>query len=124
MSFSTFTNIVTTLFCLAVLVQSVRMMRSLRAVKDGALSEVVGALDASTKEARAVLSELKAALGECTGNARVLTESRSMAEELGVMIGIANASAERLVEASSAANRGRADGGDQADAETHAEAAA
>jgi mevalonate kinase len=107
MTFATVANIATMLFCLAVLVQSVRMMRSLKAVKEGALTEVVEALDKSTAQARVVLSELKMALGHCAGHARVLGEAKEMAEELGVMIGIANASAERLVEAASAANAAR-----------------
>lgn len=105
MSFAVVTNIVTMIFCLAVLVQSVRMMRSLKSVKEGALTEVVGALDRSTAQARAVLSDMKATLGECAGGQRVVLEGKEMAEELSVMIGIANATAERLVEAASSANR-------------------
>lgn len=101
MSFATLANIATMVLCLAVLVQSVRMMRSLRAVKDGALTDVVHALDKSTTHARVVLSELKIALGECANRTQVLDEARDMAEELGVMIGIANASAERLVDVAS-----------------------
>ena len=103
MTFATLANIATMLFCAAVLIQSVRMMRSLKAVKDGALTDVVQALDKSTTHARAVLSELKVALGECANRTQVLGEAKDMAEELGVMIGIANASAERLVEVASAA---------------------
>ena len=101
MSFATFSNIATTVLCLAVLIQSVRMMRSLKAVKEGALTDVVGALDKSTAEARAVLSEMKAALVHCAGNGRVLDNSRAIADELRLMIDIANATAERLVEAAS-----------------------
>jgi hypothetical protein len=102
MTFATVINIATMLFCLAVLVQSVRMMRSLKAVKEGALTQVVEALDKSTVHARAVLSELKMALGQCASHTHVLGEAKEMAEELGIMIGIANASAERLVEAAAA----------------------
>ena len=104
MNFATLTNIATMAFCLAVLIQSVRMMRSLKAVKDGALTDVVGALDKSTAQARLVLGELKATLGDCAANNRLLLESKEMAEELGVMIGIANASAERIMEAAGNAN--------------------
>ena len=109
MSFAIATNIATMILCLAVLVQSVRMMRSLKSVKEGALVEVVGALDRSTAQARAVLSDLKVTLAECGGSDRLLVEGKDMAEELGVMIGIANASAERLVEAAGRANRKPAD---------------
>ena len=114
MTFAIATNIATMALCLAVLVQSVRMMRSLKAVKDGALTDVVGALDRSTAQARGVLSELKAALVDCAGNARVLDEGKNMADELGVMIEIANNTAERLMTAASSANRAADD--DQADA--------
>jgi hypothetical protein len=105
MTFATLANIATMLFCAAVLVQSVRMMRSLRAVKEGALADVVGALDRSTMQARTVLSELRTALGECGINARRLSDAKEIAAELEVMIGIANASAERLLDAASAARR-------------------
>lgn len=105
MSFATLANIVTAVFCLAVLVQSVRMMRALRAMKDGDLREVVEALDRSTAQARGVLSELKAALGDCARSENALGQGRELADELGVMIGIANASAERLMEAADGANR-------------------
>lgn len=105
MSFAVITNIATMAFCLAVLVQSVRMMRALKTVKEGALVEVVGALDRSTTQARAVLGELRDTLGQCSGSARVLIEGKDLAEELGVMIGIANAAAERIMDASRAARR-------------------
>ncbi|OWK28330.1 DUF6468 domain-containing protein [Sphingomonas mucosissima] len=104
MSFQILTSVATMIFCSAVLVQSVRMMRSLRAVKDGALTEVVGALDASTTQARLVLSELRQTLHDCASSSRTLANGKEIAEELSVMIGIANATAERLVEAAGAAN--------------------
>ena len=107
MSFEILTSVATMIFCSAVLVQSVRMMRSLRAVKDGALTEVVGALDKSTAQARVVLSELRETLHDCATSARSLADAREIAEELSVMIGIANASAERIVEAAGAANGAR-----------------
>lgn len=97
-------NIVTALCCAAVLVQSVRMMRSLNAMKNGGLADMVAALDQSTTQARAVLSQLKAALIECAGSARMVDQGRTMADELGMMIGIADATAERLMTAAAAAN--------------------
>ena len=105
MSFAVVANIVTALLCTAVLVQSVRMMRALRSLKEGALGEVVGALDGATAQARAVLAELKTALRDCAGAERAARDGKAMADELGVMIGISDASAERLVEAAAAANR-------------------
>jgi len=105
MNVAVITNILTMALCIAVLVQSVRMMRSLKAVKEGALTDVVTALDRSTVQARGVLSEIKAALMECAGNARILEDCKDMADELSVMIEIANSTAERLVQAASVANR-------------------
>jgi hypothetical protein len=122
MNFAVITNILTMALCIAVLVQSVRMMRSLKAVKEGALTDVVTALDRSTVQARAVLSELKAALVECAGNARVLNEGKSMADELGVMIEIANNTAERLVQAAADANRASIVDGAEADADASEDA--
>ena len=102
MSFTAFTNIITILFCIAVLVQSVRMMRSLKQVRESQLDRTVGALDTATAKARSVLSELKDTLTtEGAANTRALGEAREVREELNVMVGIANAMAERLIEAAS-----------------------
>lgn len=110
MSFTAFTNIITILFCLAVLVQSVRMMRSLDRVRESQLDRTVGALDTATAKARSVLSELKETLlTEGAANAQALGEAREVREELNVMVGIANAMAERLIEAASAGSRNEAE---------------
>ncbi|TCP72407.1 DUF6468 domain-containing protein [Sphingomonas sp. PP-CE-1G-424] len=105
MNFSTVANIATIILCAAVLVQSVRMMRSLKAVRGGAIADVVEALDRSTGQARMVLSELRDALGECAHSARAVAEGKAIADELTVMIGIANASADRMADAADAARR-------------------
>ena len=103
MGFATFINIITVIFCLAVLVQSVRMMRSLDAVKGTALPQMIQALDTATLQASQVLGELKQTLRtDGAANARVLAQAEEIRDELGVMIGIANASADRLVETASA----------------------
>ncbi len=110
MSIAVTTNLLTMALCLAVLVQSVRMMRSLRRVKDGALTEVVAALEKATGEARTVLSDMKSTLGrECADNARLVAEARGLRDELSVMIGIADATAERIVEAVGTANAARSE---------------
>ncbi|HYZ47737.1 MAG TPA: DUF6468 domain-containing protein [Sphingomonas sp.] len=102
MGFATFVNIITVILCLAVLVQSVRMMRSLAAVKEAALPQMVQALDAATARAGQVLAELKEMLRtEGAANARALAEAQEIRDELGVMIGIANATADRLLAAAS-----------------------
>jgi len=105
MNFAPIGNIAMTLLCLAVLFQSVRLMRALKIVKDGGLARTIEALDLSTQQARAVLSELKLALGGCMATSSIVSEGKDIADELGVMIGIANASADRLMETSSGANR-------------------
>lgn len=100
MSFAVFTNILTIIFCIAVLVQSVRMMRSLKGVKSNQLTELVAALDKSTGLARGVLSELKQELStEGIANIQALSEGKEIRDELNLLIGIANAMAERLVDA-------------------------
>ena len=100
MSFATLTNIVTMLFCSAVLVQSVRMIRCLRAVKGDDFGAMVKALDTATAEAREVLDDLRDTLRvDCAANARVIATGTAMREELTVMAGIADAVAERIVEA-------------------------
>ena len=106
MTFTAFTNIITILFCLAVLVQSVRLTRSLKQVRESQLDRTVGALDLATAKARGVLSELKDTLStEGAANALSVGEAKEVREELHVMVGIANAMAERLMEAASAGSR-------------------
>jgi hypothetical protein len=106
MTFSVFTNFLVMMLCIAVLVQSVRMMRSLKAVKEGALKETVTALDAATREAKIVLGELKKTLqNDCAHNARTLVDGGKMLEELTMMIGIGNSVAERILEASDTAKK-------------------
>ena len=99
MTFATLTNIVLILLCGAVLVQSIRMMRSFEALKKGGLKDVVEALDKSTSQARIVLGDLKDTLRtEGAANARSVAKGEEMREELTVMVGIANAVAERIIE--------------------------
>lgn len=100
MSFSTVTNIMTMLFCTAVLVQSVRLMRCLKAVKGEDFGEMVIALDDATTQARKVLADLRETLRvDCAANARAIASGTAMREELTVMAGIADAVAERIVDA-------------------------
>ena len=128
MNFALLANVLTMIFCMAVLVQSVRMMRSLRTVKDGALTEVVTALEKATTGARAVLSEMKSTLGtDCAQHARLVEQARDLRDELSDMIGIADSACERVVKAVGLANTVRAMGveaeGADADAKTEVEAA-
>ena len=109
MSFATMADIATMILCAAVMVQSVRMMRALHRVRGDAVAEVVKALDQSTGHARAVLAELKTVLVDCASHGQVLTQARAMADELTVMIGIANASADRMADTAEAARRRQID---------------
>jgi hypothetical protein len=122
MSFAILANALTMILCMAVLVQSVRMMRSLRTVKDGALTEVVTALEKATAGARSVLSEMKITLGtDCAQHARLVDQARGLRDELSDMIGIADSACERVVNSVSLANALRAteteDEADKADVE-------
>lgn len=107
MSFASFVNIITIIFCLAVLVQSVRMMRSLEAVKGAgaALPQMLQGLDAATTQASKVLGALNETLHtDAAVSARMLSQAEDIRDELGIMVGIANATADRLLEASSQRN--------------------
>lgn len=125
MSIALFANVLTIILCVAVLVQSMRMMRSLRAVKDGALTDVVKALDHATVQARAVLSDMKQTLGtDCARHARLVEQARDLRDELSDMIGIADSACERIVSAVSLANALRVAGDEAAAEEAEAEASA
>jgi regulator of replication initiation timing len=122
MSIAMTVNILTMLLCAAVMIQSVRMMRSLRKVKDGALTDVVKALDTATVQARAVLQDMKRTLSsDCAENARLVAEARGLRDELSVMIGIADAAAERIVGAVGAANAGASAARDEQEEEQAAQ---
>ena len=98
MSFATITSLVTAILCIAVLVQCAQVMRSLAAFRAVDLPGTARTLDTATAGAHQVLSELKNELdrgGEPT--LRVLAGAREIADELGVMIGIGNATADRLL---------------------------
>jgi hypothetical protein len=125
MSLALLANVLTMIFCMAVLVQSVRMMRSLRTVKDGALTQVVDALQNATVQARAVLSDMKQTLGtDCAQHARLVDQARNLRDELSDMIGIADSACERIVAAVGVANAQRqAAEGEDADADADADAA-
>lgn len=122
MSLALLANALTMIFCMAVLVQSVRMMRSLRTVKDGALTETVNALEKATAGARAVLADMKTTLGtDCAKNARLVDQARDLRDELSDMIGIADGACERIVNAVSLANAQRPPAADTAKAEDEVE---
>jgi hypothetical protein len=106
MSFATTVNIAAILLCLAVLVQSIRLMRALDAIKAGGLAPMVAGLEAATAEARRVLGHLTVLMrGDLAITAQTLDDGKAILDELAVMTGIGNAIAERIVEAAAAGNR-------------------
>jgi inorganic triphosphatase YgiF len=108
MSIALLANVLTIILCMAVLVQSVRMMKSLRTVKDGALTQVVEALQVATVQARAVLSDMKHTLGtDCARHAQLVERARELRDELSLMTGLADSAAERIVSAVGMANAQR-----------------
>lgn len=105
MSLTLVTNLVVMILCAAVLVQSVRMMRSFKVVRDTSMKQTVETLDHATARARHVLADMKELLAkDCAANARVIAEGKEILDELSVMIGIGNSVAERIVEASGRAH--------------------
>lgn len=112
MSLDLTANILTIILCIAVIVQAVRMNRQLRAVKDADLRGVVTALDEATVRASQVLADLRRTLGsQAAGLSSDIDQAATLREELSVLIGIANAMAERLVEAGQARDTTASAGG-------------
>lgn len=109
MTFATFTNVALMLLCVAVLVQSARMMKSFSAIRSGDLGATVKSLDNATAQARSVLAELRETLAtDGAANARAIASGEALRDELSVMVGIGNSVAERIMEA--AANTGEKSG--------------
>lgn len=104
MTISLMGQLVLGLLCIGVIAQTMRLMRRLQAVSDGQMGEIVTTLDRATGEARLVLDGLRTTLrGEGAELARNVVAARGLAEELEILIGIADAKAERLSEAGKAA---------------------
>lgn len=101
MSFPVLVNLVTILLCSAVLVQCWRMMRALAEFRAADFPGTVTALEAATRQAEGVLTNIRSTLArEAEPRLAALGDARQVTDELGVMIGIANATADRLLEAS------------------------
>lgn len=101
MNFMLTSNLLTIILCIGVIVQSGRMMQRLRLVSDGQMGAIVAALDRATSQASTVLAGLRSTLSiDGAAVARDVAEARDLKEELAVLIGIANAMADRLAEGS------------------------
>jgi hypothetical protein len=108
MTFASFTNLVVAALCVAVLLQSVRMMRSIRAMKSGDLGDTIASLDRATAQARGVLADLKDVLTtDGAANIRTIASGETLRDELSVMVGIGNAVADRIMDAATAAGERR-----------------
>lgn len=106
MIFATFTNLVVSILCVAVVLQSMRMMRNVRAIKSDTFGETITALDQATAQARAVLAELKTVLStDGAANVRSIASGETLRDELSLMVGIGNAVADRIMDAAAAAER-------------------
>lgn len=99
----------TILFCLAVLVQAFRLDRRLKAVQTAEHSRMVEALDTASDRAEEVTRKLRDLLrSEGATLQAELSKGREVADELVIMVGVADAAAERLankMEESSAAKK-------------------
>ncbi|WP_426265860.1 hypothetical protein [Sphingomonas sp. LHG3443-2] len=99
MSFATAINLLTILLCSAVLVQCWRMTRALDRFRRADFPGTVTALQAATVEAEGVLRRIRHVLAtEAEPKLHAIADASQAADELGVMIGIANASADRLLD--------------------------
>lgn len=91
-------NLVMAILSSAMLVQSVRLLRSFRQIRTSGLADVVSALDRSTSEARTVLTELRITLStEMGANQKTVTEAMALRDELAMMTEMGNATAERIL---------------------------
>lgn len=105
MTYTLGANLLTMLFCTIVFIQSIRMMRALNALKRNDLGQVVATLDQATVQARLVLSELKGTLTHYARGTHDAARAKAVADELKMMIEIADSTAERLVDAAARARR-------------------
>ena len=107
MTFVTFSNAITMLLCVAVIIQTLRMANSIRDLRSTSLSDSVAQLDRATGQARTVLGELKTLLAtDVMAQSRGAASGAELRDELSVMIGIGNSVADRIMEAVAAQNDG------------------
>lgn len=93
-------NLIMAILSVAMLIQSTRLMRSVRQLRSSGLQDVVGAFDRATTEAKAVLTELRSTLAEDIHSNQLLIEKASeLRDELEMMIEMGNATAERILTA-------------------------
>lgn len=100
MTFATTINVVLILLCVSVLVQSARMSRRLRILRDTQLAEGVAQIERATGQARVVLGDLKRVLAtDGAAQQTSIAAAEEIRDELTLMVGIGNAVADRIMEA-------------------------
>ena len=100
MTFATTINVVLILLCVSVLVQSARMSRRLRTLRDTQLAEGVAQIEKATSQARVVLGDLKRVLStDGQAQATAIAAAEEIRDELTLMVGIGNAVADRIMDA-------------------------
>ena len=105
MTFVTFSNVMMMLLCVAVIVQTLRMGKSIRDLRSATLNDSVTQLERATGQARTVLGEIKTLLAnEVVAQSRGAANSEALRDELAVMVGIGNSVADRIMEAVAAQN--------------------
>lgn len=105
MTFVTFSNAMVMLLCVAVIVQTLRVSKSIRDLRATSLNDSVTQLERATGQARAVLGELRTLLAnEAVAQSRGAANSEALRDELAVMVGIGNSVADRIMEAVAAQN--------------------
>lgn len=93
-------NFALVIVSVCVLVQSVRMDRRIRTLRDNNLSEAVGRLDRATYQARLVLEDLRFVLAnDVAARADAAAAAEALREELVMMVDIGNSVAERISDA-------------------------
>jgi len=103
MTFALITNVVLVVLCALVALQATRMMRRIRDMRADDLHGTIVALDRATQEACQVLAEMKQLLAtDVASGFRTIRTAQALHDELSVLIGIGNAIADRIVEASDA----------------------
>lgn len=103
MTFATIINAILSGLCVIVVVQSLRMVKSVREIRNLSLDESIAQIDAATSRAQAVLTELKMILSSTTAvQNRAIVEGEALRDELELMIGIGNSVADRITEAATA----------------------
>ncbi len=119
------TNVITSLFCAAVLVQTVRLSQAVHKLRHAGLIEVVASLEAATETSQQALGALTKVLSAegppldaaVRGARDLRAQLTTLRDELSLMIEIGNGVAERILAAANGA-RGAARDTSAADAAT------